>query len=277
MPLKAIIDDVSAVAEAVRPFYAKIEGDDAGDLAGKFRLDIEAAHGFSLDAVDPLKTALSAERETKRGLEQRLKDFEGLDAKKAKEALAKIAKIGNLDPAVEADRIAGEKVEAIKSQLIAEVDADKKKWTDRETSLTGELRRVLVDNAALTALSAHKGNPELLQRVVTDRLRLTEKDGKFGVEVIDANGNPRIKNAKGDMMSVEDLVVEMRADKRFAVAFESNAKGGGGTPPENNGGGGGAAGKYSRAEWNKKIGEADEATKRKLTTEYMAGQIEIVG
>lgn len=135
---------------------------------------------------------------------------------------------------------------------------------------------MLVDNAALTALSAHKGNPELLQRVVTDRLRLTEKDGKFGVEVIDANGNPRIKNAKGEMMSVDDLVVEMRADKRFAVAFESQAKGGGGVPPDNKNGGG-AAGKYTRAEWTAKLGAADEATKRKLTSDYMSGQIEVVG
>ncbi|MER9652527.1 hypothetical protein NKJ26_03280 [Mesorhizobium sp. M0152] len=277
MSLKAILDDVSAAPEAVRSFYTKIEGDDAGDLAGKYRLDIEAAHGFSLDAVDPLKSALSAEREAKRALETKYKDFEGMDAKAAKAAIAKLAKIGNLDPAVEADRIAGEKVEAIKSQILTEVETERTGWKTRETTLTGELRRVLVDNAALTALSAHKGNPELLQRVVTDRLRLTEKDGKFGVEVIDANGNPRIKNAKGELMSVEDLVVEMRADKRYGVAFESNAKGGGGTPADTNNNNTGAAGRYTRAEWNKKLGEADEATKRKLTSEYMANQIEIVG
>jgi len=277
MTLKAIVDDVSGVPEAARGFYQKIEGDDAGDLAGKFRLTVEGAHGFALDNVETLKSALSSEREAHKTAKSTLKAFEGLDPAKAKAALAKIAKIGDLDPEVHADRLASEKVEAIKTQLMEAAENDRKAWAGREGVLTGELRRVLVDNAAITALGANKGNVELLQRVVTDRLRLTEKDGKFNVEVIDGNGNPRIKDAKGTPMTVEDLVVEMRADKRFAVAFESNAKGGGNTPPGGNDGPAGGVQRYARADWNKKLGEANEAESRKLKADYMAGKIEITG
>lgn len=276
MSLKAIVDDVSGVPEAVRSFYTKIEGDDAGDLAGKFRLTVEGAHGYGLDNVETLKSALSAEREAKRSADAKLKDFDGLDAKAARDAIAKIAKIGNLDPKVEADRIAGEKVEAIKAQLLEAHTADIKKLTDREGTLTGELKRILIDNAALTALTAAKGNPALLTRVVTDRLRLTEKDGKFGVEVVDGNGNPRIKDAKGAPMSVEDLVAELRADKTYAVAFESNVKGGGGSNPNANQQQTGGAQTYTRAEWQAKIAGADEATGKKLNQDYLAGLVTIV-
>jgi len=278
MSLKAIVDDVSGVPEALRTYYTKIEGDDAGDLAGKFRLTVEGAHGYSLDAVEGLKSALSSEREGKKGLETKLKDFEGLDAKAAKAALAKMKKLGDLDPAQEADRIAGEKVEAIKAQLVEAYETDKTKLTDRTKTLENELKRILVDNEALAALAKHKGNTELLTRVVTDRLRMTETNGKFGVEVLDANGNPRIKDAKGSPMTVEDLVLEMRANKAYAVAFASNSLGGGGTPSNtNDAGNNGAVGRYTRAEWQAKLASANEADKKKLTAEYMAGRVEITG
>lgn len=275
--LKAIVDDVSGVPEALRSYYEPIEGDDAGDLAGKFRLKVEGSHGFALDNTDSLKTALSAEREKARQLDTSLKSFEGIDAKKAKEALARIAKIGDLDPAKEADRIAAEKVEAIKTQILGEVEAKETQWTGREKQLVGELNRVLVDSAALSALAAHKGNPKLLQRVVTDRLKLVEKDGQFAVEVVDDKGLPRIKDARGTPMTVEDLVLELKGDKTFGVAFEGSGKSGGGTPPASGGGSSGASGTFTRSEWNEKLGKADEAERRKLTSEYMQGLITVTG
>jgi hypothetical protein len=61
---------------------------------------------------------------------------------------------------------------------------------------------------------------------------VADEAGNYGVRVVDAQGNVRF-GANAQEMGIGDLVKEMKADKTFAGAFESEAKGGTGTPPRN--------------------------------------------
>ena len=54
--------------------------------------------------------------------------------------------------------------------------------------------------------------------------------------LVDANGTPRI-NAKGEPLTIKDVVAEMRASDTFGRAFEGSGASGGGTPPKTQSGG----------------------------------------
>ena len=59
---------------------------------------------------------------------------------------------------------------------------------------------------------------------------VAEDDGGYRPVVRDSAGNIRV-NAKGNHMTIEELVVEMKADTRFSRAFDSENRGGTGSNP----------------------------------------------
>jgi hypothetical protein len=89
----------------------------------------------------------------------------------------------------------------------------------------------LVDNEATAALVREKGSAELLLPIVRQAVKVAEQDGKFGVYVVDGTGDRRYSGVTGEPMSIAELVVEMKADKRFARAFDAEAPAGGGMAP----------------------------------------------
>jgi hypothetical protein len=108
----------------------------------------------------------------------------------------------------------------------------------RESQLTDEIHRLLVDSQATAAIVEEKGVPELLLGVIRPRLKVLEADGHFGVQVLDVNGNPdiTIKDGKPVNSTITDLVKKLKVDPKFGRAFESSGRSGSGASGSSSGG-----------------------------------------
>jgi hypothetical protein len=247
--LKAVVTDLNTVDEAHRAFYV--------ERNGKFYVNITPVEGFELDNVQGLKTALGAERNNVAVLKEQIKPYEGLDAAAARTAIERIAAFGDitpdaaktavetaarltaLDPAKEADKIANTKLETLKSQLQAQFTLRETELTTAvkagETtvqSLTGQLQTLVRDNEIKSELA--KLNPlddarDAIELLAGKSVRTKMVDGKVAVEVLDTNGNPRIKDVQGAPFTIADLLTEVR-DSRPSL-FKPEDKRGMGTTP----------------------------------------------
>ncbi|WP_315729811.1 hypothetical protein [Bradyrhizobium sp. SZCCHNRI2010] len=259
--LKAVVTDINTVEEAHRPFYV--------EKNGKFVLNVTPADGFELDNVQGLKTALGAERNNVAVLREQLKPYEGLDATSARTALERIAAFGEitpdaaksaietaqrlsaLDPAKEAEKIANEKLETAKAQLAAQFGVEKAELSTKITSyeqtiqgLTGQLQGLMREGAIKAEVA--KANPlddarDAIELLAGQFVRTKVADGKYVVEVIDGNGNPRMKDYLNNVpFTVADLLSEIRESKpalfkpddKRGIGVQPNS---GGTPPSNHG------------------------------------------
>ena len=114
----------------------------------------------------------------------------------------------------------------------------------------GELKSVitlsdsrLIKTEATAAIAAAKGVPELLLPHVQQFLRIDEKGN---VVVVDAQGGPRV-NGKGDPLTINDLVNELKASDLFGRAFEGSGNSGSGSRPT-----AGAAGSKPQSKYQKR-------------------------
>jgi hypothetical protein len=288
--LKAIVTDINTVDEAHRGFYKEANG--------KFVLNVTPVDGFELDDVKGLKGALGAERNNVAVLKEQLKPYEGLDHVTARTAIERVAAFGEitpdaaktavetaarlsaLDPAKEAEQIANTKFETLKGQLQAQ-------WTVRETelatqvqtakstidSLTGQLQNVMADGQIKAEVA--KANPlddarDAVELLVSKFVRTSMKDGKVVVEVLDTNGNPRIKDVNGTPFNVADLVSEIRESR--ASLFKPDEKRGLGTNPNtpSNPPAGGVANPWTKDAWNMTQQMVLENTKPELAKQLKA-------
>jgi hypothetical protein len=94
-------------------------------------------------------------------------------------------------------------------------------------ALNGVVERYLIDAQATAAIAEAKGVPALLLPHVKQAVKVVEEDGDYKVRVVDAAGNPRV-NAKGEYLSIADLVSEMRQSEVFGRAFEGTGHSGSG-------------------------------------------------
>jgi len=227
MALKAILDSLEG-AEALKDHYTEKDG--------KFYLNVEPVNGFALEDITGLKTALSKERGSRETLERAAAKWKDLDPDKARDALARLAEIADLDPKKEADKIALAKIEELKKQLLDKHSNELKTREDRAATLLRQIESLLIDSAATAALAESKGSVDLLLPHVRSQVRVKEQDGKFSVEVINSEGNTRVNNA-ANPMTIAELVAEMKASEKFGRAFEASGQSGGGAK----GGGGGGA------------------------------------
>lgn len=244
MALKAIIDTTDGLDDTLKGMYKPLEG-----AEGKFVLDVEGADGFELEDVSGLKTSLSKERGTAQSLERELKKFgstydkntgkwtHSIDPVKAQQALAKYDEFMSLDPAKEADKIAETKIAAVKDQLVQQHSVELQSKEAKVNTLTKALDKVLREQTARAEIAGAKGEPLLLLPHVMSQTRTVEDDdGNFRVEVIDASGNVRIGDAKGNPMTIAQLVAEMRNSEVFGRAFEGDGTSGSGKRQTNGGG-----------------------------------------
>lgn len=231
MELEPIVDALDGVPEALRPAYREADG--------KFVLNVKQKDGWALEDVSGLKTALGKERTARETLERQVVKFKDLDPDKAREALAKLEEIAQIDPAKEADKIANTKFEAAKAQLLEKHGGEISSRDERIAHLTKTVESLLIDQAATAALAEAKGSVELLLPHVRAHTRVKEADGKFTVEVVDKDGNVKIADAKGAPMDIKGLVAEMRQSETFGRAFEASGQSGSGKQPGNGTGGAG--------------------------------------
>ncbi|MBS7703310.1 hypothetical protein [Chelatococcus asaccharovorans] len=235
--LKAYVDDIEALDEGLRQFYRKVE-DDKHPLGGKFVLAVEPVAGFGIENVETLKSALASERERREKNDRLLKDFEGLNAADVRQKLERLERVSKIDPDKESDRLAAEKIDAFKTQVQKDIQELKTRHEDREGRLVQQVNYLMSTSEAKGALAKHGGDIELLLPHVERQTRVKEtEDGRFIVEVIDDKGIARIKDASGALMTIEDLVIEMRGKDPFGKAFSNSGTSGGGAKPGAAGGG----------------------------------------
>lgn len=213
MALKMAVEKLDEIPEAQRGLYTK-----DGDV---FRLDLE---GYE----DPttLKSALEKERKAARDAVGMTKAWKDL-GKTPEEIAALVA----AHEQAEKDKLkkAGE-WDKLRHQMDEQHQQALAKEAEKANAYRSKLERTLVDAAGARALAEAKGNTELLLPHLKARVKVIEENGELEVRVVDAQGNPRV-NAKGEFLSIPDVVSEMRQSDTFAPGFLApNASGGGARP-----------------------------------------------
>lgn len=249
MPIKAIIDTLDDVSEDLRALY---RGVTEGELKGRFVLDVEPASGYALEHIDGLKSAYTTVKAELETTKKALDGFKGLSAKDTRDKLRDYERLKAIDPASEADRLAQIKMQSTLDDL-----------TKTHTTALGELEAkanryrqsidtLMVRDNAVSAIAKHKGVAELLLPVITPRVRVTETDTGFAIQVLDENGNPEIavRDGKPVPATIEDLVVKLKSHTVFGRAFEASGQTGSGARGSTTGGGAGVKNPFAAATFN---------------------------
>jgi hypothetical protein len=225
------VEKIDAVPEPFRGFYAQADG--AFALADGFK-----AAGA---AVAGLNKSLKAARQ------------DADKARKSKPDLSGFTAVGQLLGLEADDALNPETLKGAVEKVISESKDGKVNWEKMKKDLErghqtviaqkdGEigtmsksLQKYLVTTAAVQAIAAHKGVPDLLLPHIQAKTKVVKDGEDYVVRVVDESGDPR-GNASGGFMTVEDLVKEMKAHQTFGRAFESEAPSGNGKPPGSGGG-----------------------------------------
>lgn len=200
--------EYDALDAALKPFY-KLEGDSAL-LQSDEATELRAAKDREKVRAD------EAEAEARR-----LKD----EKTAADNAAAEATRLANEEKA----RKAGD-ITALETSWQGKLDAAVKVEKDRADKLEGQLRVLLVDNAALAIANEISTDPDLIMPVITKRLK-AELDGDTAItRVLDADGKPSAAN-------IDDLKKELVANTKYARIMKGSNASGGGAGGQQNGGG----------------------------------------
>jgi len=216
--LDLIVDDINTVDEKYRGAYR--------EDGGKYFLNGIAVGSYEIADTGALKSALNKERRRADDAEKVAKGFEkysDVDLEAAIDALGRIEEFdaGNIDMDKEIQR----KLEAQAEQLVKQHNEKLESVNTRSEKLMGKLRKLLVDNEAMKAIEAAKGDVELLLPHVSGRVKVLEQDDDFGIQVLTEQGEPAV-DGEANPISIEALVKGMV--KRFPSAFKGAGSSGGG-------------------------------------------------
>lgn len=237
MALNARITKLEDVAEPFRKEY--VPADDGNG----FVLDV--TNFDALPGVMGLKSKNTELLSTTVKLKETLKKFDGVDVDDLNKQITELKKAGGSAADVAALRADYEgKIKGIQSASQAELE---KAHKERDEEV-GAARNFFVDALVTEALRKVGVSPKVLGHVVRERLKVERKDGRFEAQVLDNNGQPRIKNGQGHAFTVDDLVGELRNDPEFAVAFPATGAGGSGTQGSGNNSTGAGGQKVIKAE-----------------------------
>lgn len=219
MALNLVVDKLDEIAEPLRGLYVEKDG--------KFQLDV--ADLPQPEDTSGLKTALQKERKAREALEKQVKGWQKLGKTEAE-----IEELLEAQTQAEAERAAkaGE-WDKLRAQMNEKHATELKAKDEKLSTVESRLRAEIVDKAAVAAIAAAKGVPELLLPHVQRHVKVDEN---YNVQVVDAKGDPRV-NGKGEPLTISDLVDEMKQTEIFGRAFEGSGHSGSGTRPVNNGGG----------------------------------------
>jgi hypothetical protein len=273
MALKAIVDKLDGLPADVAKEYTK--GED-----GRFMLSVDAVDGLTLENTSNLRKAIQTERDAKGALEGQLKGFEGIDAKKAREALAKYEEIVNWTP----DQKTKEMIAHRESELVKKHKSEIDELSARNNKLSAEMDQTIIGQTVREAIGKHTKMVDILLPHVVQRCRVDRKEGSSPVVfVVDDSGKPMISQKPGDTspMQVSEFVETLKKNETFKPVFAIGGNSGGGTQSGGSGGGGGSVGSW-RVEGGKilfpksQLGDylahkaaRDRAEKDKLTLELV--------
>lgn len=235
--LKAVYEAADEIPENLREYYAESD-------AGGYILSVSDESGYALENVQGLKSTLGKLKDRATKAEDGLKQYSaiGRSPQELAEALQQLESL----------RITqGEESEAI-SRMKAELDNVKRSARENIEQATApiqsladarmeQIKDLLIDSQLQNAIIEAGGNPRLLMPILKNEVRArTDEDGKVIVEIVDADGTPRVKGKDLAPMGFSDLVAERRNDPDLAVAFKANGHSGGGTTPDSTARQGGA-------------------------------------
>ena len=231
MALKAIIDSVEGLPEALQEHYTEVDG--------KFRLNVEASNGWALEDVGGLKSALSAERKARREAASYLSLYGDYDDKSLEFTPTVDAdEYGRLKKQVEKlkdakpDEKAKAEREAWEKQVLEKHSGELESKDKELEQVNAQIRKLLITSKATAAISKHAPNAVDLLMPHVERATRIEKNGNgdYVVRVLDDNGNPAITRGEGtgDMDIAEYVDVVLR--DKYPYAFPgSGATGSGAT------------------------------------------------
>lgn len=211
-----------ALPESINPKAEYKKQDD-----GTFLADITAVDGHALEDVSGLKSSLSKTLEREKVANKKLKEFEGIDPAKAREAIGKIKEVADWTP----EQKVKEQIEAITKQLTEKHAGELGEKETVASTLKTQLEKVLIEASAIKAIIENKGSVDLLLPHVLKFTRMRKSDnGEFISEVVDAEDNVRISMKQGSTspMPISELVSEMKSNKTFAPAFDGTGASGSG-------------------------------------------------
>ncbi len=201
MSLPFKIKSLNDVAESLRSLYKEVEGG--------FVLDVDGVE--SKEDVEKLQATLQKERQAAKDLKS-----------KVDELSKKIQKPGDTDPSAQLQA------------ALKELEEQKNKLTETK----GRLHSKVLESEISAAIGETKGNQKILAKLIKDNLKVVEDEsGQMKVVVVDENGNPRIKDAKGSVMQPVELLQEWKKDPDLAHAFYAQEKSGTGAPSHHSGAG----------------------------------------
>lgn len=234
----AVVESMDTVPEKYKALYTPIED---GDDAGKFTVG-EAFKGIVGDYTGTAKAlGLSRNDKTKASDESAkrriaLKGYEDImealgieeDSRTAEGLKAYVDEIADQAKNGKELKINIDKIrEEMSKKHAIELEGKDAEISKRDTALS----KHLISNVATLALAEAKGSVDLLLPHVKDNTKVVvAESGEYEVRVLDSAGEVRF-NGAGNPLTVGELVTSMKADEKFARAFESETPGGGGAKP----------------------------------------------
>ncbi len=224
--LKLSVDSLDGIDDAIKSLYVERDG--------KFILPVDG-----IEDTSALKGALQKERKTAADLQKQSQLWKSLG--RTPEEIHELLEAQEKRERTEAER-KGEF-----DKILAQVNqkgADALRAKDETIAqYKRRLESELIDARATAAIASARGVPDLLLPIVQRHVKV---DDSFNVVVVDGKGDPRV-NAKGEPLSIGDLVLEMRTSEIYGRAFDGSGQSGSGMPPSN-GSGGGTIGRVTKAD-----------------------------
>lgn len=217
MALKALLDSLEGLPEAIAAHYTKTDG-------GKYVLTVEESSGFALENVMGLKKALADEREAHKAAAKALKNYEGIEDAAAARAALEQLKAGSLKGSAELD--------AYRKQLEEKVAKDLAAANGRVSAYERQLQELRFGTEARDAISKHKGKASLLLPVLKNVAKYeSTPDGQLSYFVVGDDGKqlPSRRPGNLDRMSIEEYVEHLKTQPDYAPAFEATAPAGSGS------------------------------------------------
>ncbi len=212
------VDSMDKVPDPFKALY----GEGEGDSKGKFSLRSDLAQVAR--SIDGLNKATK----TLRGGEKTLKELVDKYRKLGDSPEEVEAKITELNAALSSkEKINPEKIkEEVAKSFKGQIDEKDAKIAKKDKAI----HKYLVTSQATAAIAEAKGVPDLLLPHIERQVKVVEDGEDYRVTVVDAQGETRYGSA-GNPLTIPELVANMKADKVFGRAFESDAAGGGGKEP----------------------------------------------
>jgi DNA-binding transcriptional MerR regulator len=129
--------------------------------------------------------------------------------------------------------------EKVKANMLEQHEKALKAKDEEVARMRATIDNRLIAAEATRAIAEMKGVPDLLLPHVQRQTKVVQDDsGEYVARVIDNKGEYR-SNAKGEYLTIQDLVAEMRESTVFGRAFEGTGAGGSGAPVKTSSAGGG--------------------------------------